>query len=84
MSTSYKLSIFLLHALKPFWNYEALELTLIISLHVMFTLVMVEVTFAWMMTLCILVCIKYWGITFACGFSPPIKLGVGYNYRLAH
>jgi hypothetical protein len=20
------------------------------------------------------VCIKYWGITFACGFSPPIKI----------
>jgi hypothetical protein len=63
----------MLHALKPFWNYEVLELTLIISLHVMFTLDMVEVTFAWMMTLCILMCIKYWGITFACGFSTPIK-----------
>jgi hypothetical protein len=56
MSTSYKLSIFLLHALKPFWNYEALELTLIISLHVIVvTLAMLEVTFAWMMTLCVCV-----------------------------
>jgi hypothetical protein len=63
----------MLHALKHFWNYEVPELTLIISLHVMFTLVMVEVTFTWMMTLCILMCIKYWGITFARGFSAPIK-----------